>query len=122
MIRFITDHTTQEGLNRRSTHNLMHIYRKDCRGNTGQLDEDSTVKDTGQLIGRGDTSLVSKKEKSRLPSTGPSVSMAPFYKTQSTCYRETLTDNAKQELVVYRVLRPYITTSLPRGIVCNSHC
>ena len=31
-----------------------------CRGNTGQSDEDSTVRDTGQLIKWGDTSLVSR--------------------------------------------------------------
>ena len=31
-----------------------------CRGNTGQLDKDLTVRNTGQLIKRGDTSLVSK--------------------------------------------------------------
>ena len=34
--------------------------REGCRGNTGQLDEDLTVRDTGQLIKWGDTSLVSK--------------------------------------------------------------
>ena len=31
-----------------------------CRGNTGQLDEDSTVRDTGQLIKWGDMGLVSR--------------------------------------------------------------
>ena len=31
-----------------------------CRGNIGQLDEDSTVRDTGQLIKWGDISLVSR--------------------------------------------------------------
>ena len=45
----------------------MHIYGEGLGGNTGQLDEDSTVRDTGQLIGKGDTSLVSKKKGSRLP-------------------------------------------------------
>ena len=91
---------SQEGLNRRGAHNLMHIYRGGCRGNTGQLDEDSTVRDTGQLIGRGDTSLVSKSGGSRSPSTGPGVSIAPFYKTQLACHEETLIGNAKQELAV----------------------
>ena len=42
-------------------------------GNIGQLDKVLTVKDTGQLIKRGDTSLVSKREKSKLPSIGPSL-------------------------------------------------
>ena len=37
-----------------------YIYRGGCRGNTGQLDEDLMVRDTGQLIKRGDTSLVSR--------------------------------------------------------------
>ena len=32
-----------------------------CGGNTGQSDEDSTVRDTGQLIKWGDTSLVSRR-------------------------------------------------------------
>ena len=31
-----------------------------CRGNTGQSDKDLTVRDTGQLIKRGDASLVSR--------------------------------------------------------------
>ena len=35
----------------------------------------------------------------------------PSYKTQSAYYKETFTGNTKQELVVYRVLRPYITTN-----------
>jgi hypothetical protein len=51
----------------------MHIYRGGCRGNTGQLDEVSTVVDIGQLIGRGDTSLVSRRGGSRSPGTGPSL-------------------------------------------------
>ena len=34
---------------------------KGCGGNTGQSDEDSTVRDTGQLIKWGDTSLVSRR-------------------------------------------------------------
>ena len=63
-----------------------------------QLDEDLTVRDTGQLIGRGDISLVSRRQGSRLPGTGPGVSMAPSCKTQSACHEETLTGNAKQEL------------------------
>ena len=77
----------QEGFNRRSTYNLMckATYRRvligvvyatlgeGCRGNTGQLDKDLTVKDTGQLIGRGDTSLVSKRGGNRSPGTGPSL-------------------------------------------------
>jgi len=39
----------------------MYIYRGGYRGNTGQLDEDLIVKDIGQLIERGDISLVSRK-------------------------------------------------------------
>ena len=38
----------------------MHIYGGGYKGNTGQLDKDLTVRDTGQLIKGGDTSLVSK--------------------------------------------------------------
>src|SRR6266566_1441285 len=98
----------------------MHIYGGGCRGNTGQSDEDSTVRDTGQLIGRGDTSLVSRRGGSRLPGMGPGVSMAPSCKTRSACHEETLTGIAKQELVVYRVLRPYIITGLLRGEVHSS--
>jgi len=56
----------------------MHIYRGGYRGNTGQLDKDSTVKNTGQLIKGGDISLVSRKGESRLSSIGPSVSTAPL--------------------------------------------
>ena len=44
-----------------------------CRGNTGQSDEDSTVRDTGQLIKWGDTSLVSRRGRSRSPGAGPST-------------------------------------------------
>ena len=54
----------QEGLNRRGVRNLMYkaTYRRvligvvhatlgeGCRGNTGQLDKDLTVKDIGQFI------------------------------------------------------------------------
>jgi len=47
--------------------------------------------------------------------------IAPSYKTQSVYYKETLTGNVKRELVVYRVLRPYTTTSLPQGVVRNNH-
>ena len=57
----------------------MHIYRGGYRGNTGQLDEDLIVRDIGQLIGRGDTSLVSRRGGSGLPGTGP-ISIAPSYK------------------------------------------
>ena len=78
----------------------MHTYGGGCRGNTGQLDEDLTVKNTGQLIGRGDTSLVSKSGGSRSPGTGPGVSIAPSCKTRSACHEETLTGNAKRELAV----------------------
>jgi hypothetical protein len=78
----------------------MHTYGGGCRGNTGQSDEDSTVRDTGQLIGRGDTSLVSRRGGSRSPGTGPGVSIAPSCKTRSACYKETLIGNAKQELAV----------------------
>jgi len=76
----------------------MHTYGGGCRGNIGQSDEDSTVRDTGQLIERGDTSLVSRRGGSRLPGTGPGVSTAPSYKTRSACYKETPIGNAKREL------------------------
>ena len=56
----------------------MHTYGGGCRGNTGQSDEDSTVRDTGQLIKRGDTSLVSRRGESRLSGAGPGVSTAPL--------------------------------------------
>jgi len=56
----------------------MHIYRGGYRGNTGQSDKVSTVRDTGQLIKLGDISLVSRRGGSRLSSTGPSVSTAPL--------------------------------------------
>jgi len=78
----------------------MHIYGGGLGGNIGQLDEVLTVRDTGQLIGRGDISLVSRRGGSRLPGMGPSVSTAPFCKTRSACYEETLIGNAKRELVV----------------------
>jgi hypothetical protein len=38
-----------------------YTYRGGYRGNTGQLDKVSIVRDIGQLIGRGDTSLVSRR-------------------------------------------------------------
>jgi len=78
----------------------MHIYGGGLGGNTGQSDEVLTVRDTGQLIGRGDTSLVSRRGGSRLPGTGPGVSTAPSCKTRSACHEETLTGNAKRELAV----------------------
>jgi len=56
----------------------MHTYRGGYRGNTGQLDKDLTVKDTGQLIKGGDTSLVSRRGESRLFGMGPSISTAPL--------------------------------------------
>jgi len=56
----------------------MHIYRGGYRGNTGQLDKDLTVRDTGQLIKGGDISLVSRRGKSRLSGMGPSISIAPL--------------------------------------------
>ena len=59
------------------------------------MDKDLTVRDIGQLIERGDISLVSKRGGSRLPSTGPSISIAPFYKRWLACYKETLTGNIK---------------------------
>jgi len=77
----------------------MHIYGGGYRGNTGQLDKDLTVRDTGQLIGRGDTSLVSRRGGSRLPGIGP-ISIAPSCKTRSACYEETPIGNAKRELAV----------------------
>jgi hypothetical protein len=78
----------------------MHIYGGGYRGNTGQANKDLTVRDTGQLIGRGDTSLISKSGGSRSPSIGLGVSMAPSYKIQLACHEETLIGNAKQELAV----------------------
>ena len=74
------------------------------------------VRDTGQLIGRGDTSLVSRRGQSRSPGAGPSI-YDPSCKTRLACHEETLTGIAKRELVVYRVLRPYITIGLPQGKV-----
>jgi len=44
-----------------------YIYRGGCRGNTSQSDKDLTVRDTGQLIKRGDISLISRRGQSRLP-------------------------------------------------------
>jgi len=55
----------------------MHIYGGGLGGNTGQLDEVSMVRDTGQLIERGDTSLVSRRGGSRLPGTGPTLRPPP---------------------------------------------
>ena len=77
----------------------MHIYRGGYRGNIGQLDKDLTVKDTGQLIERGDISLVRRRGGSRLPGMGP-VSIAPSYKTQLAYYKKTPTGNTKRELAV----------------------
>jgi len=56
----------------------MYIYRGGYRGNIGQLDKDLTVRDIGQLIKGGDTSLVSRRGESRLFSVEPSVSTAPL--------------------------------------------
>jgi len=56
----------------------MHTYGGGYRGNIGQSDKDSTVRDTGQLIKGGDTSLVSRRGESRLSSMGPSISTAPL--------------------------------------------
>ena len=50
-----------------------YTHRGGLGGNTGQSDEDSTVRDTGQLIGRGDTSLVSRRGGSRSPGVGPDL-------------------------------------------------
>ena len=47
-----------------------YTYGGNCRGNTGRLDEDLTVRDTGQLIRRGDISLVSRRGGSRLLGMG----------------------------------------------------
>jgi len=55
-----------------------YTYGGGCRGNTGQLDEDLTVRDIGQLIKRGDISLVSRRGGSRSSGAGPGVSMAPL--------------------------------------------
>ena len=56
----------------------MYTYRGGYRGNTGQLDEDSIVRDIGQLIKGGDISLVSRRGEGRSSSVGPSVSTAPL--------------------------------------------
>jgi len=56
----------------------MHIYRGGYRGNISQLDKDLIVRDIGQLIKGGDTSLVSRRGESRLSSIGPSISTAPL--------------------------------------------
>jgi len=56
----------------------MHIYGGGYRGNIGQLDKDLIVRDIGQLIKGGDTSLVSRRGESRLFSIGPSISTAPL--------------------------------------------
>ena len=44
-----------------------------CKGNIGQSDKDSTVRGIGQLIGRGDTSLVNRRGRSRSPGAGSST-------------------------------------------------
>jgi len=56
----------------------MHIYGGGYRGNIGQLDKVSIVKDIGQLIKLGDISLVSRRGGSRSFSAGPSVFTAPL--------------------------------------------
>jgi len=56
----------------------MHIYGGGYRENTGQLNKDLTVRDTGQLIKGGDTSLVSRRGESRLSGIEPSISTAPL--------------------------------------------
>jgi len=56
----------------------MHIYRGGYRGNIGQLNKDLIVRDIGQLIKGGDTSLVSRRGESRLSSIEPSISTAPL--------------------------------------------
>jgi hypothetical protein len=56
----------------------MYIYGGGYKGNTGQLDEDSIVRDIGQLIKGGDISLVSRRGESRLSGVGPSISTAPL--------------------------------------------
>jgi len=78
----------------------MHIYGGGLRGNIGQLDKVLIVRDIGQLIKRGDISLVSRRGGSRLPGIGPSVFTAPSCKTRLACYKETLIGNAKWELVI----------------------
>src|SRR6266702_737228 len=74
----------QEALNRRGVCNLMCkvtykrvligvvyiILGEGCRGNIGQLDENLTVRDTGQFIKWGDISLVSKTRLNRSPGIG----------------------------------------------------
>ena len=73
----------------------MYIYRGGCKENIGQLNKDLTVKDTGQLIKRGDISLINKKGESKLFSIRPSIFTAPFYKIQLAYYKETFTGNIK---------------------------
>ncbi|KAF2478391.1 uncharacterized protein BDR25DRAFT_348648 [Lindgomyces ingoldianus] len=82
-------------------------------GITCQSDEDSTVGDTGQLMRRGGTSLVSGEGGAGRPARNPVCD--PLRKTRWACH-ETLTSNAKRELEVCGELRPYIATELPRGV------
>jgi hypothetical protein len=89
-------------------------------GITGQSDEDSTVRDTGQLMERGDTSLVSGEGGAGCPVWN--LVCGPLCKTRSACHEETLTGNAKREPEVCWELRPYITAGFPRGVVRSSHC
>ena len=88
-----------------------HIYRGGYRGNIGQLEKDLIVKDIGQLIKRGDISLVVGEGKAGCLAWDL-VSIGPSYKTHSARYKETLVGIAKQNLVVCMVLHPYITIGL----------
>ena len=76
----------------------MHIYIKEAVGETqASWIRTRWLETQAQLIKGGDISLVSKKRGSRLPGMGPSISIAPFCKTQSAYYKETLIGNAKRE-------------------------
>ena len=74
--------------------------------NTGQSDEDSTIRNTGQLMGWGDTSLVSGEGGEGCPAWNLVCGL--LCKTRLACHEETLTGNAKWELEVYWELHPYI--------------
>lgn len=89
-------------------------------GITGQLDEDSTVRDTGQLMEMGDISLVSGEGGVGYPAWN--LVCGPLCKTRSAYHEETLTGNAKREPEVCWELRPYITAGIPWGVVRSSHC
>jgi hypothetical protein len=72
-----------------------------CRRNIGTIGQG-----LDSLIKRGDISLV--RGEGGAGRLAQDLVLNPFCKIWLACYKETLTGIAKQELVVYRVLRPYI--------------